>query len=125
MPSVDMTYQYDESSSMRIAGLAPAGATSGLPVVVWLAGTGDLFQTPVDVARIDAMAARGFISVQVEYPNTMSELNCVMDGFGMDEFLKIGLGKAAKVFPAALDAVCNHPRADQNAITGSFLIRLK
>ena len=83
-----MTYQY-ESNSMKIGGLAPAGATSGLPVFVWLAGTGDYFGTPVDVTRLEAMAARGFISVQVEYPNLISEMNCVAGATGYEESLGI------------------------------------
>jgi acetyl esterase/lipase len=111
---VTMTYQY-ESNSMKIAGLAPAGATSGLPVFVWLAGTGDYFETPVDVTRLEAMAARGFISVQIEYPNTLSELLCIILGGNVKIFLEMVNKKAGKVFPAALDALCKHPRADCTA----------
>jgi hypothetical protein len=112
--TVTMAYQY-ESNSMKIGGLAPAGATSGLPVFVWLAGTGDYFGTPVDVTRLEAMAARGFISVQVEYPNLISEMNCVAGATGMKSLWELFNEKAAKVVPAALDVVCKHPRANCTA----------
>jgi hypothetical protein len=66
------------------------------------------------------MAARGFISVQVEYPNDLRELGCGLEEFGFGGFfpsflLDVVMKKAATVFPAALDAVCKHPRADCTA----------
>merc|ERR1719206_152600 len=60
------------------------------------------------------MAAHGFISAEVDYPNSLDELFCTLLFKGFRGFLELVSEKAGKVFPHALNAVCSHPRADCN-----------
>jgi hypothetical protein len=112
----DMAYTY-EGKPMKINGRAPAGNSSGLPVFIWFAGSGDVFNAPVDVTILEAMAARGFISAAVQYPNSIDELVCTLvEGLGdMNYLVSMFAEKAGKVFPAALDALCEHARANCTA----------
>lgn len=112
-----MDYVYRDDGNWKIQGMEPDGTGSGLPVFVFLQGTGDDFEASSNLQFVEAMARRGFIAAEVDYPNAMTEYewNIVQDQWGdggMKKFLNAVKKKAEKIFPMALDELCSRRRAD-------------
>eukprot|EP00961_Rhodomonas_salina_P097737 1314870-Rhodomonas_salina.1 len=116
-----MTYDHEGHGAWKIEGLEPEGSSTGLPVFVFLKGTGDSFGALSNSEFVEAMAHRGFLSAEVDYPSPMIEYEwfIIMEQWGdngMGKYVrKVKRSKAEKIFPPALDALCNHSRADCSA----------
>lgn len=87
-----------------IRGRAPSG-NGRYPVFVYLMGTFESFPTPAAQAAVERMARRGFLAVNMDYPNgsfgecpTLSRRSeCAFDR-----------GRSG----SAVSAICGHPEAD-------------
>lgn len=100
-----------------IVGFEPDGISAGLPVFVWVMGTGDVFDAPVQDSWIQAMTNRGFISARVDYPNSMDGI--FGGGFAYDCVIHLncfsGFKEKASLIPEVLSKLCARPRASCSA----------
>lgn len=74
------------SAGRRFTGYAPTNAGAKVPLFIYLVGTLDSYQSPVALAILREVAARGAVAVSVEYSNlipnctTLSENSrCIFD----------------------------------------------
>jgi hypothetical protein len=108
------TYKYGDDD-MDIGGYEPDGNSSGLPVYLWIMGTGDTYGSEVDREWLKAMANRGFIAGAVNYSNSVEELKVFLAFEALKELQESWKEKAKKLVPSAISELCSHPRADCSA----------
>lgn len=109
----DATYKSLGGKDRRIIGVEPSGTTTGLPVFIWLMGTGDTFGSAVDITWLEIMANRGFIAGAVDYASSMNRL-IVKTLLGPAKAFQDFRSKAETI-PNAISKLCERPRANCSA----------